>query len=236
MVSMTNWDYQKVVENLEQFASGFEPNDPKERKRQRIVKAAAALFIRQGYRKTSVDQVAQRAGVAKGTVYLYFKNKSELLVQAIVEEKRRYISQVMPVFEQGISPRERLKRYLRTVLIMATQMPLGARLLSGDMEILIVLEEMDDDVRDKSFELGLDLVSELLARAVAPRQPSREELRERAQVILSFMYASGIFAQDQVRGSLSMERFSELLADMLVDGICESSPPEPSSKPKRRKT
>lgn len=48
-------------------------------KRQAIVEAARELFTTAGYEETTIAHVAKRAGVAVGTVYLYFKNKNDLL-------------------------------------------------------------------------------------------------------------------------------------------------------------
>src|SRR5580692_11026068 len=47
-------------------------------KRDRILDAAQSLFVRYGVKRTSIDEVAREAGVAKGTVYLSFKSKAEL--------------------------------------------------------------------------------------------------------------------------------------------------------------
>jgi AcrR family transcriptional regulator len=55
-----------------------------EPKHQLLLEAAMKLFSRHGYRRTSVDDIAQEAQVAKGTVYVYFKDK-EALFKAVVE-------------------------------------------------------------------------------------------------------------------------------------------------------
>jgi AcrR family transcriptional regulator len=47
-------------------------------KREAILAAASSLFGNYGYRRTSIDDIAQEAGIAKGTVYLYFKSKEEI--------------------------------------------------------------------------------------------------------------------------------------------------------------
>jgi len=52
-------------------------HDP-ERKRLELVESAAAAFAERGYRRTTIDEIARRAGIAKGTVYLYFKDKEDL--------------------------------------------------------------------------------------------------------------------------------------------------------------
>lgn len=55
----------------------------REKRYQTIFKAAEKLFARQGFHKTSMEQVADQAEVSVGTVYFYFKNKEDLLVHLI---------------------------------------------------------------------------------------------------------------------------------------------------------
>jgi AcrR family transcriptional regulator len=50
---------------------------------ERILDAAAALLVRYGYRKTTIDDVAAEAGVGKGTIYLHWKDKNELFRAAL---------------------------------------------------------------------------------------------------------------------------------------------------------
>lgn len=49
-------------------------------KHNQIMTAAAALFAKQGYKKTTVDEIVAGAGISKGLFYHYFKNKQELYV------------------------------------------------------------------------------------------------------------------------------------------------------------
>jgi AcrR family transcriptional regulator len=56
----------------------------KELKRERLVTAAAQVFAARGYRNATMDEIAQAAGTAKGTLYLYFKDK-EALFYAVFE-------------------------------------------------------------------------------------------------------------------------------------------------------
>ena len=50
-------------------------------KYQHILEAAMDLFSERGFETTSVQDIAQTAGIAKGTVYLYFKSKEDLVQQ-----------------------------------------------------------------------------------------------------------------------------------------------------------
>src|SRR6516165_7991581 len=56
-----------------------------ENKRRLIVQTAVKLFSEQPFHKVRLDDVAEAAGVGKGTVYIYFKNKEELYYSLVYE-------------------------------------------------------------------------------------------------------------------------------------------------------
>lgn len=60
-----------------------------ENRRAAILKAARAVFARQGYANTVVEDIAAQAGIAKGTLYLYFKSKEDIFLGALIEDARR---------------------------------------------------------------------------------------------------------------------------------------------------
>lgn len=97
------------------------PGEPKFRRRaearpDEVLDAALALFATQGYAHTTVDQIARRAGLSKGAVYLYFPSKRALLEGLV----RRAVGPVAG-FAQGLGsgfqgdPRPLLERFLRLV-------------------------------------------------------------------------------------------------------------------------
>jgi AcrR family transcriptional regulator len=65
------------------------PNN--DERQEQILQAAAAVIIRQGYDKTTMNDIADEAGVSRGTVYLYFKGKEELLDVLLYREWIHYI-------------------------------------------------------------------------------------------------------------------------------------------------
>ncbi|MBI5117153.1 TetR/AcrR family transcriptional regulator [Candidatus Poribacteria bacterium] len=58
------------------------------RKRERIFRNAAAEFARHGYHKANINSIAQRAGIAKGSIYLYFTDKQDLYCSTFKEAAR----------------------------------------------------------------------------------------------------------------------------------------------------
>src|SRR3954454_5452267 len=60
-------------------------------KRERILRAAIDVFARNGYFNSKVSDVAKAAGVADGTIYLYFDGKEDLLVNIFREHTSSYL-------------------------------------------------------------------------------------------------------------------------------------------------
>ncbi|MFQ5541718.1 MAG: TetR/AcrR family transcriptional regulator, partial [Candidatus Binatia bacterium] len=52
----------------------------KDRKRREILQAAMQVFAREGYHRARIEAVAEEAGIGKGTVYEYFKSKTDLFL------------------------------------------------------------------------------------------------------------------------------------------------------------
>lgn len=224
LVIVRRWNQQVVAEMLDEAIGNIDPEDPKGKKRLHILEAATSLFVQNGYRKTSVGQVASAAGVAKGTVYLYFETKIELLVAAIALEKREFLGRMEAIFGEDLDPRERLKRYLVTVLVMANEMPLVSRLMQGDNEWLQAMREMPREMLASNQAMGLDFLLEMIEDAVGPGRWNDVEAADRARVLRGFGAFAPMVGNPQIRDGLSIERFASILADMVVDGLAPAGP------------
>lgn len=93
------------------------PRTPQENERIRqlakesILKAAMELFIKQGYHATSINNIAEHAGISKGLLYNYFKGKEELL--ATMVDAR--VGEIVEVMNQAMAietPVEQLKHII----------------------------------------------------------------------------------------------------------------------------
>jgi len=67
---------------------------------QEILEAAFNEFSRNGYAMTTLDQIAERAGVTKGTIYVYFENKEHLFISMVRELMRATLDTVQDMFER----------------------------------------------------------------------------------------------------------------------------------------
>jgi len=67
---------------------------------QEIIEAAFIEFSRNGYAMTTLDQIAERAGVTKGTIYVYFENKEHLFISMVREAMKATLDTVQDMFER----------------------------------------------------------------------------------------------------------------------------------------
>jgi TetR/AcrR family fatty acid metabolism transcriptional regulator len=79
-------------------------------KYQRILDAAVSVFAEKGFHAARVSDVADRASVADGTIYLYFRNKEELLMTAIYTAFDAFMSNARAELDAIASPSEKLRR------------------------------------------------------------------------------------------------------------------------------
>ncbi len=81
-----------------------------ERKRQQILEAAGQLFVQQGFITTSMDEIAQQAGVSKQTVYAHFGSKDELFTHCV--EQKCITNDLLPTGLSGDNPRQVLLEFM----------------------------------------------------------------------------------------------------------------------------
>ncbi len=219
LVIIMEWRYESFEKVLSAFLNEGSADDPKEIKRKRILGAAAALFCNIGYRKTNIADVAQKAGVAKGTVYLYVKSKEELLVYAIVEEKKRYIGGLRQLLAPDKTPEQRLREWIKQVFVLGNEMPLTSKVLSGDPDILAAVFSYMDAHKEEHFsEMQLGFISHLIREAAEAGVLGEDEIADRAKVLLGLAYFAGMLSNEQIRFGLTVDRFADTLADMLTRG------------------
>jgi TetR/AcrR family fatty acid metabolism transcriptional regulator len=82
-------------------------------KRERILRAAVDVFAQNGYFNAKVSDIAKSAGVADGTIYLYFDGKEDLLITIFREHTRNYLQSLERDLSTISRPEDRLRIAIR---------------------------------------------------------------------------------------------------------------------------
>jgi TetR/AcrR family fatty acid metabolism transcriptional regulator len=99
-------------------------------KRERILQAAVRVFARKGYFGARVAEIAKKAGVADGTIYLYFRNKEDILVSLFDEVMSEHIARAREEVRAAKGARAQLSAIAAHHL----------RLFSGNEDLAVVFQ------------------------------------------------------------------------------------------------
>src|SRR5215468_8594986 len=88
----------------------------KESIREEILDAARTLFVKEGYEHVSIRKIAERIEYAPGTIYLYFRDKAEILERLCDETFAKLMQRMRAIHHDHSSPLEGLRRGLRTYI------------------------------------------------------------------------------------------------------------------------
>src|SRR5437667_6793093 len=81
-------------------------------KRERILEAAVKIFAEKGFYNAKVSEIARVAGVADGTIYLYFKSKDDLLISLFEDRMEQVNENLRAALGGEDAPLDRLRRAL----------------------------------------------------------------------------------------------------------------------------
>lgn len=189
--------------------AGRPPQDPGRQleRAHRILDAAAELILRWGYDKTTIDDVAKRAVVAKGTIYLHWKTRDDLLAALLRRERVHLLEDIRASAPATLS--ELFGRFVGTLL----RRPLLRAVLMGDSEVLGKLARMK---RRSTTGLELGGAFDAYVKRLIEHGAVRKDPGDHVIVISSILY--GFVALPDMlpeEARLPDDRIEELVADTL---------------------
>ncbi|MCM3743548.1 TetR family transcriptional regulator [Sporosarcina luteola] len=114
-------------------------------KYKQIVDAAVIVIAENGYHQAQVSKIAKEAGVADGTIYLYFKNKEDILISVFREKMGVFVENVQEILKKEISATEMLAKMIENHF----------SLLNGDRHLAIVTQlELRQSNKDLRYRIN----------------------------------------------------------------------------------
>ncbi len=87
--------------------------DSKENKKEQILKAASSVFARYGFSKTTMDDIGERVGIKKNSLYHYFTNKEDIFCGIIEMDAEEYFSTLQSSLAEENSAAAKLRKYVQ---------------------------------------------------------------------------------------------------------------------------
>lgn len=131
-------------------------------KRIKIIEAATRVFSEQGFYNSTVADVAREADVADGTIYLYFKNKDDLLISLFEHSMEFFIQAAHEEMATTTNPTEKLKKFVALHLHLVQRNQNLAQVIQ--IELRQSSKFMKEYANEKFFEY-LSIVQKILEEA-----------------------------------------------------------------------
>jgi TetR/AcrR family fatty acid metabolism transcriptional regulator len=191
-----------------------------EPKRERILDAAIKVFAAEGFYNAKVSQIAQAAGVADGTIYLYFKSKDDLLIQLFEDRMERVNANLRAALASETSATAQLKRVVKLHLELVGENRDMAEVIS------VELRQSSKFIREYANPKFAEFLR-LIAGAVVEGQRAGEL---RADVD-PYILARALFgALDEIalawlvkhptsKATIDLPKAAEQLGELFIDGL-----------------
>jgi len=206
--------------------SGGERARPATKREQRaasieaLLSAALTLFITQGYHATTVEVIAQRAGLTKGAVYFYFKSKANVLLALLDRTEELTVEPTLAAMAAaGDNPRDRLNAFIRTQSVIGaekTEYMLLAILMSAEFN------GAGDEIEARLQELMARMENALRETVIAGQRQGLFRSTIGADELASVIMATnkGCYVEWYMRGrGLDGQAFARAFRDFVIEGV-----------------
>jgi TetR/AcrR family transcriptional regulator len=181
--------------------------------RETIVEQAAALFARNGFVGTSMNEVALACGLSKASLYHYFADKHQLLMHICEDHIDRLCALVDEVAQQDLAPEPRLRLLVQRFVEEYRDAQNEHRVLTEDVRFL----EPGDQKRILNGERK---VVKAVADAMSAVRPELDRSRmAKPLAMLLFGMINWMFMWLKPDGELTHERMAVVVSDLLFGGI-----------------
>ncbi|AMM98196.1 MULTISPECIES: TetR/AcrR family transcriptional regulator [Bacillus] len=184
-----------------------------------IIDAAVVVIAENGYHQSQVSKIAKQAGVADGTIYLYFKNKEDILISLFKEKMGQFIERMETDIQKKPSAKEKL------LLLIEEHF----RMLAQNHHLALVtqleLRQSNLELRQKINEVlkgYLNMLESILAEG-----KKTGEFRQNLDVRLARQMVFGTIDETATTWVMNDQKYdlpalAENVRDLLLNGIHQS--------------
>ncbi|NRD77598.1 TetR/AcrR family transcriptional regulator [Bacillus sp. BRMEA1] len=184
-------------------------------RRKMIIEAAAKSFSLFGYKATTMDQVAKLAGVGKGTIYTFFKNKEELFAEIVTSLVQEMKAEAEAVIQPDLPFTENVHRALYRLLGFRSQHQLMIKLIQEEREMgTLTVSEMLQHIENEIIAYVKQKIEGAIAKGAIPKVDL-----EITSFLLFKMYIALVSDWEKNHEALSSERIAEIMKVFLLKGL-----------------
>lgn len=136
-------------------------------KYQQIIQAALEVIAENGYHASQVSKIAKKANVADGTIYLYFKNKEDILISVFRERMGQFIHKIKNAIEDKQTASEKLLTLIQMHYAQLTESPYLAKVTQ--LELRQSKPELRREI-NKVLKSYLDVIDSIIEHGIKEKE------------------------------------------------------------------
>lgn len=192
-----------------------------------ILRTAAGVFREKGFHGARIQDVADRLGMQKGSLYYYISSKEDLLRGLVEEPIRAMNEEVRALLDTGHPPAQKLARVIELHLrYFQEHRDIFGIFLREDIELLDQTSDSDLRALLRTYDAYWD---ELLQEGMA-EGAFREDIDRSIITKAIIGMCNGTFTWFNPDGRYPIQEIARLLADFVLQGVCKKKEPVPSER------
>ena len=185
-----------------------------------MLKAATSIFAKEDFHKVTMEEVAKKAGVGKGTIYRYYKNKEDLYFSIIsrgLETLYRYISRLVSREKDTLSK-------LRRVIFCALRFfELNKSFVKVFLQEEVKFKTMGYEECKENLSKSIDLVEELILKGQEEGVLKEINVSQAASLLIGM--AKELFLREiEAPSKLGLSKNVELISEIFFFGVAREIP------------
>ncbi len=125
----------------------------------RIIEAATKIFAQKGFYQAKVSDIAREAGVADGTIYIYFQNKDDILISLFEEQMQMVLDNMMAELSPITDPSEKLTRFAQVHLKLVQENQDVAEIIQVELR---QSSKFMKEYKNEKFAKYLNIISDII--------------------------------------------------------------------------
>ena len=192
-----------------------------EEKYRMILNAAKQVFAMEGFYNSKVSEIAREAHVADGTIYLYFKNKDDILISLFEEELIRIIKTVKTELENIDDPRQKLIKFCDNHLTIVE----ADRALAEVIQVeLRQSNKFMREYKNKHFLAYLNIIADIVAQG-QQQGVFRDELKPElcARIIFGSLDELSTYLVTAKRKRFDVHEVATMVGNSFINGFVKGN-------------
>ena len=185
----------------------------KEGIREEILDAARTLFVKEGYEHVSIRKIAEKVEYAPGTIYLYFRDKAEILDRICQETFSKLAKRMAAINRDPANPLDGLRRGLRTYVQFGIDNP------HHYIVAFVQAKQIPQEHQPKAGERCFDNLRDAVRRCVDAGQLNCQDVEEVAQALWAGVHGVTTLLITCSFPFIEQNRLIDRVVHILIEGI-----------------